>query len=76
MKTQLQNGLILGMIILSANVFAQTNEVIETGEGRKEVPTTYLRLLLNLVNTNLDYGQSGSELWNHKTSNRGLQGGA
>jgi hypothetical protein len=76
MKTQLQNGLILGMIILSANVFSQTSEVIETGEGKKGVPTTYLRLLLNLVNTNLDYGQSGSELWSHKTSNRGLQGGA
>ena len=75
MKTQLQNGLILGMIFLSANVFAQTTEVIETADGQKGVPTTYLRLLLNLVNTNLDYGQSGSELWSHKTSNRGLQGG-
>ena len=76
MKTQLQSGLILGMMILSANVFAQTSEIIETSEGKKEVPTTYLRLLLNLVNTNLDYGQSGSELWSHKTSNRGLQAGA
>lgn len=64
------------MILLSTNVFAQTNEVIQTGEDNKKAPTTYLRLLLNLVNTNLDYGQSGSELWSYKTSNRGLQAGA
>jgi hypothetical protein len=76
MKTQLKNGLILGMIFLSANVFAQTTEVVETSEGKKKSPTTHLRLLLNIVNTNLDYGQSGSELWSHKSSNRGLQAGA
>ena len=63
------------MILLSANVFGQTTEVIETSEGKKSVPSTYLRLLLNLINTNVDYGQSSSELWGHKTSNRGLQAG-
>ena len=76
MKTQLKTGLILGMIILNVNLFGQTTEVTETSEGRKAVPTTYLRLLLNMVNTNVDYGQSSGELWGHKTSNRGLQAGA
>jgi hypothetical protein len=76
MKTQLKKGLVLGMIFLSANVFAQSNEVAEKSEGNKTAPSTYLRLMLNLVNTNLDYGQPGSQLWGHKTSNRGLQAGA
>lgn len=76
MNTQLKTGLILGMIILSANVFAQTTEVTETSEGKRPVPSTYLRLLLNMVNTNVDYGQSSGELWGHKTSNRGVQAGA
>lgn len=75
MKTQLKNGLVLGMMLLTANVFAQTTEVTETSQGRKSVPSTYLRLLLNMVHTNLDYGQSSSEIWGHKTSNRGLQAG-
>ena len=63
------------MILLTTNVFAQTTEVVETGQGSKSVPTTYLRLLLNMVHTNLDYGQSSSEIWGHNTSNRGLQAG-
>lgn len=76
MKTSLKTGFVLGMIILSAHSFAQTTEVTETGQGKKALPSTYLRLLLNLVHTNVDYGQSSGELWGHKTSNRGLQAGA
>lgn len=63
------------MILLTTSVFAQTTEVAETSQGSKSMPSTYLRLLLNVVHTNLDYGQSSSEIWGHKTSNRGLQAG-
>lgn len=63
------------MILLTLNVFAQTTEVAETSQGSKSVPSTYLRLLLNMVHTNLDYGQSSNEIWGHKTSNRGIQAG-
>lgn len=75
MKTQLQKGLILGMIILSGTAFGQTNQPTEKGQAKPAAPSTHLRLMLNLVNTNLDYGQATSKLWDHKTSNRGIQAG-
>ena len=75
MKTQLKKGLILGMIFLCGNAFGQTNESTEKSQGNQAAPSTYLRLLLNMVNTNLDYGQPGRQLWDHKTSHRGLQVG-
>jgi hypothetical protein len=78
MKTQLRNGLILSILFLSVNVFAQTRGVKndETKDDTKAQPTTHLGLILNMVNTNLDYGQSSGELWGYKSSSRGLQIGA
>jgi len=62
MKKKLQTGLILGMIFLCTNTFGQTNE-------------THVDLLLNLVGTNLNYGNSNSSLKDYKKSVLGVQAG-
>jgi hypothetical protein len=77
MKALLGNGIVLGMLLLATNSFAQTKDISsnETKDVKKS-PNTYLGLLLNFVSSNVDYGQSSSELWSNKSSSRGLQIGA
>jgi hypothetical protein len=65
------------MLFLSLKVLAQTTEVkIDEPMGEKKAPVTHFGLLVNLVNSNIDYGQSSSEMWGRKSSSRGLQAGA
>jgi hypothetical protein len=77
MKKQIQTGLILIMIILSANTFGQTNEIkSENTPKEKETVKTYLSVLLNMVNTNLNYGKSNCSLADNKKTVQGAQIGA
>jgi hypothetical protein len=76
MKTQFRNGLIAGMVILSMNLVAQTSESKVNGTEQKKSPQSHLGLLLNLVTTTIDYGQSSGNIWSNKTSSKGLQLGA
>ncbi len=73
MKAQITKIIILGMMFLGANAYAQSDESVQQ---KKPVQVSYLRPLLNMVNTNVDYGQSTGDLWGHKTSTRGVQVGA
>ncbi|MEO6949116.1 MAG: porin family protein [Ginsengibacter sp.] len=77
MNNQIKTGLIIIMIFLSANTFAQTNE-IKSEESTKDNVTekTYLSFLLNMVNTNLNYGKSNSSLDENKKTVQGIQIGA
>ncbi|MCW3091449.1 MAG: PorT family protein [Ferruginibacter sp.] len=62
MKQKLQTGLVLGMLFLAANTFGQAK--------------TYLDLMVNVVNTNLNYGSANSALADYKKSTNGIQAGA
>ncbi|SRX75184.1 porin family protein [Aequorivita antarctica] len=77
MKKKVSIGLILGMIFLQTNTFSQTNEFSpEKGKNDTETAKTYLSPLLNMVNTDLNYGKSNNTLTDSKKSEQGLQIGA
>jgi hypothetical protein len=61
MKQKLQTVLVAGMIFLAANTFGQTN--------------TYLDLMINVVSTNLNYGDANKSLADYKKSTNGIQAG-
>jgi hypothetical protein len=77
MKKKLQTGLILSMIFLSANTFGQT-EVVGSKKASdvKETAKTYLDLMVNVVSTNLNYGEANSTLADYKKTANGIQAGA
>ena len=66
-------AIILGMILLHQNVFSQSGELSMTGTHK--TAETYLNPLINLVRTNLHYGNSENTLADHKKSLMGLQVG-
>ena len=76
MKKKVQTGFIIGMIFLHANSFCQS--VVLTPEKKKEekeMPKTYFDVVLNLVSTNLNYGNSNNTLKDYKKSVLGAQVG-
>ena len=77
MKKKLQAGIIISMIILSTNAFGQTKspELKKTDESKKTAKT-YLDLMVNVVSTNLNYGDANSSLSDYKKTNNGIQAGA
>jgi opacity protein-like surface antigen len=77
MKKQIQTGLILILIILGANTFGQTNEIrSEKVNDNKVTEKTYLSILLNMVNTNINYGKPNNSLADNKKTVQGAQIGA
>ena len=77
MKQNVQTGLLLSMIFLSATTFGQTHQT-ESKEinDSKKTPKTYLDLMVNVVSTNLNYGGSNGTLADYKKSANGIQAGA
>jgi Outer membrane protein beta-barrel domain len=73
MKKRLQTLFVLGMVLLSVNVFSQAIEQPEPKATKG--PSTHFGLLLNLVSTNLNYGDANHDLSDYKKSNIGLQAG-
>jgi hypothetical protein len=74
MKKHMKTVLIVGLISLSTNVFSQTFEKVEPTKSTK-APKSYFGLVLNLVSTNLNYGDANNALSDYKKSNKGLQAG-
>jgi hypothetical protein len=76
MKKKLQIGFILGMIFLSANTFGQT-EVVGSKKTNDVTKTakTYLDLMVNVVSTNINYGEANSAMTDYKKSANGIQAG-
>lgn len=70
MKKRINTGLVIGMVLLCANSFGQTKELIP-----KKTERTYLDLMVNVVSTNLNYGSSNSALADYKKSVNGIQAG-
>lgn len=72
-----QTGFILSMIFLCANAIGQTKEVgSEKVKDEKKTAKTYLDLMVNVVNTNINYGSLNSSLADYKKSANGIQAGA
>ncbi|CAN5787220.1 hypothetical protein BH11BAC3_BH11BAC3_47230 [soil metagenome] len=76
MKKVVQTGLIISMIFLSAATFGQTQtpEIKKSSKGKKTAKT-YLDLMVNLVSTNLNYGDANKSLADYKKSTNGVQAG-
>ncbi len=75
MKKKLQTGIILGMIILCQNAFGQTKVLGSDTISNKTATKTYLDLVLNVMGTNFNYGNSNSALNDYKRSVLGVQVG-
>ncbi|HTE33177.1 MAG TPA: porin family protein [Chryseolinea sp.] len=76
MKKITQTGFILGMIFLTANSFGQaTDSVSNKVANKRTVQPTYLDLVLNVISTNLNYGDANSSLADYKKSTLGGQVG-
>ena len=77
MKQKVHAGIILSMIFLTAAAFGQTNvQQSNKVNESKRTPKTYFDLMINVVSTNLNYGDNNSSLDSYKKSNNGLQAGA
>jgi hypothetical protein len=76
MKKNMKSGLVIGMVLLCANIFGQTMDLSQnkTNDDTKTA-TTYLDLMVNVVSTNLNYGSSNSSLADYKKSVNGIQAG-
>ena len=61
MKQKLQTVLAMGMIFLAVNTFGQTK--------------TYLDLMINVISTNLNYGDANKSVADYKKSTNGIQAG-
>jgi hypothetical protein len=77
MKKVVQTGLIMGMIFLSANTFAQTQtQKSNNTNEEKKTAKTYFDIMINVASTNINYGGANSSLDDYKKSNNGVQAGA
>lgn len=76
MKQILHVGFIAAVMLLSVTTFGQTNEPVpeKTNDGKKTAKT-YLDLMINVVSSNLNYGESNSALSDYKKSTHGIQAG-
>lgn len=75
MKKNVKPGIVLGMILLTGNLFGQTNdEVAEKNLDTREAQTS-MHLILNAVSTNINYGKSNSTMADYKKSVLGPQVG-
>lgn len=77
MKQVLETGLVVSMILLSVATFGQTqtNAIIKSGTDKK-IPKTYLDLMINVVSSNLNYGEDNISLTDYKKPMNGIQAGA
>ncbi|MDB5022902.1 MAG: PorT family protein [Mucilaginibacter sp.] len=74
MKKKVQIGLILGMTFLCTNAFAQTGGSGSTDSmDSTKTAKTYLDLVLNVMSTNFNYGNSNNALNDYKKSIIGAQ---
>lgn len=76
MKAIVKAGLIISMIFLGAAAFGQTKEVVtEKGNDGRRTAHTYFDVVLNLVSTNLHYGNANTSVKEYKKPVLGAQAG-
>ena len=77
MNQKLQAGFLITMIFLSSISFGQTKSPeAKNLNGNKKTTKTYLDLMVNVVSTNLNYGDANSALSDYKKQANGIQAGA
>ena len=76
MKKILKLGLLLIIVSFSTNANCQTtSKTSENIKGDTKSAKTYLDLMINMENTNLNYGHSNNALEDYKKSVKGIQAG-
>ncbi len=76
MKQKLQTVLVMGMIFLAVTAFGQTtNSGSQQSKEGKKTAKTYFDLMVNVVSTNLHYGEANSTVTDYKKSTNGIQAG-
>lgn len=76
MNKKVQTGFIIGMILLAATTFGQTKETAsEQTNDDKKTAKTYLDLMVNVVSTNINYGEANDAMAEYKKSTKGIQAG-
>lgn len=77
MKKMTNIGLAIILLFSSAVTIGQTqNREVRKSTAAQKTTKTYLDLMINVVSTNLNYGDANSALKDFKKSNNGLQAGA
>jgi hypothetical protein len=77
MKENAHAVLLTGLIFLSAIALAQPGvSSTARGRGQKNSQKTYLDLMVNVVSTNLNYGENNGALADYKKPAHGIQAGA
>ncbi len=76
MKKIVKMAIVLGMVIITGNIFGQSKEQGSFNNRNDQVTRTYLDLLLNVVSTNINYGKSNGSLADYKKPTFGAQIGA
>ncbi|MEO6549796.1 MAG: porin family protein [Ferruginibacter sp.] len=77
MKRKLQTAIVLGMTFLYANSFGQTANSSPENTKKEKVPShSHFDILLNVVNTSLNYGDFNAALTDSKKTIHGVQVGA
>ncbi|MFN8345963.1 MAG: porin family protein [Spirosomataceae bacterium] len=76
MKGKVQTGMLMGIVLLSAVVFGQTQK---SASGSTVLPRktagTYVDLMVNIASTGIHYGAINSTLKDYKALAKGLQAG-
>src|SRR5687768_1520047 len=76
MKQKLPAVFITVILFLAANTFGQTtNDGSKQNNEVKKSAKTYFDVMVNLVSTNLNYGEANSALSDYKKSTSGIQAG-
>jgi hypothetical protein len=76
MKKNVQSGMLLSIMLVSAVAFGQAQESTSNNKIHKQKSAgTYVDLMVNMASSNLNYGASNSGLSEYKKSARGIQAG-
>lgn len=76
MKSKLKITILLGIIFLSATTFGQAiKPASAAGSNKEKTAKTYLDLVVNVVNTSINYGSANNSLSGYKKSSNGIQAG-
>ena len=76
MKQKSQIVFVMTMIFLAAKAFGQiTNAGSQQNNEGEKIAKTYFDLMVNVVSTNLNYGEANSTVADYKKSTNGIQAG-
>lgn len=75
MKKTVRPGLILSLMFLSGVAFSQVEGLQSSNANERKTPKTYFDLMVNVVSTNVNYGELNSTLADYRKSANRIQAG-